>query len=42
MKNHPIELRLSKPIPPGTYTNETRRELANHVRNEVQQLLKQN
>jgi 1-acyl-sn-glycerol-3-phosphate acyltransferase len=42
MKNHPIELRLSKPIPPGTYSNETRRQLATHVRNEVQQLLKQN
>ena len=42
IKNHPIELRLSKPIPLGTYTNETRRELATHVRNEVQQLLKEN
>lgn len=41
MKNHPIELRIAKPIPTGTYTYETRRNLAKHVRAEVQQLLDQ-
>ncbi|HIC37260.1 MAG TPA: 1-acyl-sn-glycerol-3-phosphate acyltransferase, partial [Candidatus Marinimicrobia bacterium] len=41
MKNHPIELRIAKPIPTGTYTYETRRNLAKHVQAEVQQLLDQ-
>ena len=39
MKNHPIELRIGQPIPPGDYTYETRRELAHHVRGQVQKLL---
>lgn len=41
MKNHPIQFRIGKPIPSGNFSYETRRDLANHVQQEVQKLLDQ-
>ena len=38
MKYHPIELRVGEPINPGDYSIETRRELANYVRDKVEAL----
>ena len=39
MKNHPVEMRVGKPISPDSYSYETRRELANDVKTKVQELL---
>ena len=39
MKNHLVEMRVGKPILPDSYSNETRRELANDVKTKVQELL---
>ena len=41
MKNHPIELRIGIPIPSENYSNDTRRELAVIVQQNVQALLDQ-
>ena len=38
MKYHPIELRVGEPINPGDYSIDTRRELANYVRDKVEAL----
>ncbi len=38
MKYHPIELRVGEPINPGEYSIDTRRELANYVRDKVEAL----
>lgn len=39
MKTHPIELRIGNPIPSDTYSYQTRKDLARHVREEVKELL---
>ena len=39
MKTHPIELRIGHPIPSGTYSYQTRKDPARHVREEVKELL---
>ena len=38
MNNHPIQIRIGKPISPKDYSLDTRRELANYVRDKVKEL----
>jgi len=39
MKNHPVEMRVGKPISPDSYSYETRQVLANDVKTKIQELL---